>query len=68
MQVTRVEQQLTVHVQILLHKEQCEADLFVILSNCVHGTNFDFKVTSTNTAWIISKHANSDNIMLLSSH
>ena len=55
MQVTRVEQQLTVHVQILLHKEQCEAeaDLFVILSNCVHGTNFDFKVTSTNTVWII---------------
>ena len=55
MQVTRVEQQLTVYVQILLHKEQgeAEADLFVILSNCVHGTNFDFKVTSTNTVWII---------------
>ena len=42
----------------LLHKEQCEAeaDLFVILSNCVLGTNFDFKVTSTNTVWVIYTH------------
>ena len=39
MQMTCVEQQLTVHVQILLHKEQgeAEADLFVIWINCVRS-------------------------------